>query len=155
MKRTLWIVAGCGVLAGLNAVRQALFATAAVSPWLATLSGGVALVSATTFLLVRRRHPAAAPALVTFGVALLLATVLGTEPLLADAVPLAGRLPGYFTASALGLWAAWGGVRELTRERSLRAPARAAELPSAASSLGASPMPGRRPADTHVPKGTV
>lgn len=59
--------------------------TAAVSPWLATLSAGVALVSAAAFLLLRRRHPAATPALITFAVAVPLATVLGTEPLLAGA----------------------------------------------------------------------
>jgi hypothetical protein len=38
MSRTQWILAVCGLLAGGNAVRQALFAPAAVSPWLATLS---------------------------------------------------------------------------------------------------------------------
>ena len=155
MSRAQWILAGCGIVAGVNAVRQALFATAAVSPWLATLSGGVALTSAAAFVLLRRRHPATAPALLAFAVALPLATVLGTEPLLADAVPFTGRLPGYLVATSLGLLAAWGGLRELARERSLQGNARAADLLSGAPSIDATPLRARQPADANVPEGTV
>lgn len=155
MSRTQWILSVCGIVAGVNAVRQALFATAAVSPLLATLSGGVALISATAFVLLRRRHSAAAPALVAFAVALPLATILGTEPLLAGAIPFSGRLPGYLVAMFLGLLAAWGGHRELARARSLHASTRATELQSAALSLDATSIRARQPADANVPKDSV
>jgi hypothetical protein len=155
MSRTQWILAVCGLLTGVNAVRQALFATAAVSPWLATLSGGVALVSASAFVLLRRRHSAAAPALLAFAVALPLAAVLGTEPLLADAVPLSGRLPGYLVATALGLFAAWGGLRELARARALQASAGVGELLSAAPHVDATSIRHQQPTEAHAPKGTV
>lgn len=146
MSRTQWILAVSGLLAGVNAVRQAFFATAAVSPWLAVLSGGVALVSAVALVLVRRQHSAAAPALLAFAVALPLATVLGTEPLLADAVPLSGRLPGYLVATSLGFLAAWGGLRELAHARALPARTGAGELLSAAPPVDASSIRRRRPA---------
>ena len=155
MSRSQWILAVCGIVAGVNAVRQALFATAAVSPWLATLSGGVALVSAAAFVLLRRRHAAAAPALLAFAIALPLATILGTEPLLADAVPFTVRLPGYLVATSLGLLAAWGGRRELARERSLQANARVADQLSAAPSIDASSLRVRQPSKASEPKGTV
>lgn len=155
MSRSQWILAGCGIVAGVNAVRQALFATAAVSPWLATLSGGVALVSTAAFVLLRRRHSAGVPALLAFAVALPLATVLGTEPLLADALPFTGRLPGYLFATALGVLAAWDGRRELARERPRQASTQAAELLSAAPSIDAASIRARQPDDVNVPRDTV
>jgi hypothetical protein len=154
MSRPQWILAVCGGLAAINAVRQALFATAAVSPWLATLSGGVAIVSAVAFLLLRRRHRAAAPALLAFGVALPLATILGTEPLLANALPFTARLPGYLAAATVGLLAAWGGLRELTRARSLRGGASAPALPSTASSLDVNAVQRLHRTGAHVPERT-
>jgi len=150
VSRTQWILSACGTVAGVNAVRQALFATAAVSPLLATLSGGVALISATAFVLLRRRHSAAAPALVAFAVALPLATILGTEPLLAGAIPLSGRLPGYLFTMSLGLLAAWGGRRELARARSLHASAGAAELHSAAPGIDTTAFRARQSTDAGV-----
>jgi hypothetical protein len=155
MSRSQWILAVCGGLAGVNAVRQALFATAAVSPWLATLSGAVAILSAVAFVLLRRRHWAAAPALLTFGVALPLATILGTEPLLGDALPLTLRLPGYLAAATLGLLAAWGGLRELARARSLQERASAPTLPSATSSLDANSVRPSHRIAANVPDSTV
>jgi hypothetical protein len=155
MSRPQWVLAVCGGLAGVNAVRQALFATAAVSPWLATLSGGVAIVSAVAFVLLRRRHWAAAPALLTFGVALPLATILGTEPLLADALPFTARLPGYLAAATVGLLAAWGGLRELARERSLEERASAPTLPSPTSSLDSNSVQARHRTEANVPDSRV
>jgi len=155
MSRSQWILAVCGIVAGVNAVRQALFATAALSPWLATLSGSVALVSAAAFVLLRRRHAAAAPALLAFAIALPIATILGTEPLLADAIPFSGRLPGYLVATSLGLLAAWGGRRELLRERTLQANAFAAKELTAASSIDASSIRTRQPSNAPESKGTV
>ncbi|MHB1297643.1 MAG: hypothetical protein ACYC0B_03860 [Gemmatimonadaceae bacterium] len=148
MSRPQWIIAACGIVAGINAVRQALFATAAVSPWLATLSGGVALASAAAIVLLRRRHWAAAPALVMFGVAVPLATVLGTEPLLGDALPFSERLPGYLVAAAVGLLATRGGLRELARERSRQADSRAPDLLSASASIDATAIRTRQPTET-------
>jgi hypothetical protein len=152
MSRSQWILAVCGIVAGVNAFRQALFATAAVSPWLATLSGGVAFISAAAFVLLRRRHSAATPALLAFAVALPLATILGTEPLLADAVPFTGRMPGYLVTTSLGLLAAWGGSRELARERSRHANTSAANLLSAAPSIDAASIRTRQPSEASVPK---
>lgn len=155
MSRSQWILAVCGIVAGVNAVRQALFATAALSPWLATLSGGVALISAVAFVLLRRRHAAAAPALLAFAIALPVATILGTEPLLANAIPFAGRLPGYLVTTSLGLLAAWGGRRELACERALLANVLAAKQLSAAPSRDASSMRTRQPFTARKPNGTV
>jgi hypothetical protein len=115
----------------------------------------VALASAAAFVLLRRRHSAAAPALLAFAVALPLATVLGTEPLLADAVPLSGRLPGYLVATALGLFAAWGGLRELARARALQASADTGELLSAAPHVDATSIRHQQPTEARAPRGTV
>lgn len=135
MSRTQWLIAISGGIAAANAVRQALFATATISPWLATLSGGVALIGAAAFALLRQRHWAAAPALISFGVAVPLATVLGTEPLLAGALPFSGRAPGYVAAAAVGFLAAWGGLRELARERHAQVGAAASDLLAAPSGI--------------------
>ena len=155
MSRPQWMLAICGSVAGVNAVRQALFATAAISPWLATLSGSVALASAAAFILLRRRHWSAAPALLAFGAALPLATILGTERLLADALPVTGRLPGYLAAAAVGLLTAWGGLRELADKRPLQSGTGAPNLLSEAPSIDETSIWVRQRSRTEAPNDAV
>ncbi len=114
-----WVLAVCFVLGSANAVRQGMFATAAVSPRLAALSALAAATAAIALLLLRRRHQAARGALALFAVTLPVTTIVGTQWLLGDAMSLPARMPGYLVALGVGLATAWRGTRELSRARTL------------------------------------
>jgi hypothetical protein len=105
------------ILGLLNAVHQSVFATAAVSGWLAGISAAQALAAAVALRLLRLRHTRAALALGIWAVLLLSAVVLGTELLLGHALAFRERLPGYLAAVGFAALSFRGGVRELARAR--------------------------------------
>lgn len=123
------LLAACVAIGSANAVRQGMFATAAVSPRLAALSALAATTAAIALLLLRRRHRGTSAALALFAVTLPVTTIVGTQWLLGSVTSLPSRLPGYFLAIGVGLAAAWGGTRELSRSNALnRATMPAGEL---------------------------
>lgn len=109
------LLAGATFLGAANTIRQAFFATADISPALAGLSAVASISAAAAWYALHRRHRLTSHALALFAGILPAATVVGSELLLGDALPLPERLPGYLLAVAVGA-AAWRGGRAQLRE---------------------------------------
>lgn len=110
------VLLGLGALGGaVNAAHQGISATAPISDLLAVFSGIEALLALLALGMLRRRHSHAVPMLVAWGASLIIGVVWGTELVLADALSLVERLPGYLAATAFAVFTVVAGTRELAR----------------------------------------
>lgn len=120
-RRLTWpqlLLAVAAVVGIANAFRQAVLATAPVSPRLAMLSGLQAVAAAGALYAVRARPRWATGMALAWAIGLLVAVVGGTELLPARALAPLERLPGCLAALAYAALVVRGVRREAARRAS-------------------------------------